>query len=181
MQEDDIIALLTQVGLDLEETGLAEPIRLLLIGGAYMVTQLHNRATTGDIDVALLERHRWGKEYELFRRMIHLNLTEMGGDDSWFSDDITEFLPEMGMPKSSTLWLSSGKLEVYIPETRYILVLKLLANRDKDEGDLQTLLVTLKMKRRQQAEALLNRYVSASIREVYAKKIEEAFKKLFPQ
>ena len=32
MQEQEIIALLTQVGTDLQEMGLEEPIRLLLIG-----------------------------------------------------------------------------------------------------------------------------------------------------
>jgi hypothetical protein len=102
MQEQDIIQLLTQVGRDLEDYHFQEPVRLLLIGGAYMITQLHSRTTTGDIDAALLGRERWGDEYDLFKRIVQFELAEMGSTDEGFSDDITEFLPLMGLPKSST-------------------------------------------------------------------------------
>src|SRR5258708_4380970 len=134
MQEQEIIAFLTQVGNDLQEF-VQEPVRLLLIGGGYMITQMHSRETTGDIDAALLERPRYGEEYDRFRRIIDFNLAEIGGTARWFSDEISEFLPLMGLPKSRTLWLTSGKLEVYVPDASYVLVLKLLANRDKDQQD----------------------------------------------
>src|SRR5260370_39390538 len=101
-----------------------QPIRLLLIGGAFMITQVHNRRATKDVDVALLEQNRWGQEYNVFRAVVAYVLEEMGGDSQWFSDDITEFLPLMGMPTSYTLWLTYGKLEVYVPDLGYILLLK---------------------------------------------------------
>jgi len=181
MQEQDIIQLLTQVGRDLEEYHFQEPVRLLLIGGAYMITQLHSRTATGDIDAALLGRERWGDEYDLFKRIVQFELAEMGSTNEGFSDDITEFLPLMGLPKSSTLWLSSGKLDVYVPDAGYILALKLLANRDKDQPDLQVLLALKKIKRRKQAEKLLSTNVSQDIREEYAEKIERVLSALFPR
>lgn len=180
MQEQDIVNLLTQVGFDLEEYGFQEPVRLLLIGGAYMITQLHSRTATGDIDVALLGRERWGDDYELFKRIVNYELAEMGGTDEWFSDDISEFLPLMGLPKTGKPWLVSGKLEVYVPDSSYILILKLLANRDKDQQDIQVLLGLRRINRRKQAEKLLKAYVSEDIREEYAEKIEQVLSSLFP-
>lgn len=39
MQRQDIEHNLTLLGEELQELGLQKPIRLLLIGGAYMITQ----------------------------------------------------------------------------------------------------------------------------------------------
>jgi hypothetical protein len=181
IQEADIVAFLTQVGTDLEEFGFQEPVRLLLIGGAFMITQLRSRTATGDIDVALLEWERWGEIYELFKRIVLYELSEIGASAEGFSDDITEFLPLMGLPKIRTLWLSVGKLEVYVPDPGYILALKLLANRDKDQPDLQVLLALLKIKRRKQAEKLLKTYVSEDIRVEYAEKLERVLSAHFPR
>lgn len=182
MQEQDIINILTQIGKDLEDEGFMEPVRLLLIGGGYMVTQIHNRATTMDIDAGILTpTHRYGEIYELFRKIVDFNLAEIGGDPRWYSDDISEFLPLMGLPTIRTLWLSSGKIEVYVPDAEYILVLKLLANRDKDQEDIRVLLGLLKIKRRKQAEVLLRTYVSEDIRDEYAQKLETVLKAWFPQ
>lgn len=103
----------------------------------------------------------------------------MGGDATWFSDDITEFLPLMGMPKASKLWLPSGKLEVYIPGPEFILALKLLSSREKDRNDIRVLCKMVGIKKRNQAEAFLQEHVSEDIREEYTEKINVVLSKVF--
>jgi hypothetical protein len=53
MQEQEIVTLLCLVGDELQALGVKHPIRLLLIGGAYMLTQIHNRPATRDVDVVV--------------------------------------------------------------------------------------------------------------------------------
>src|SRR5439155_19623545 len=53
MQAQDIITYFAELGQELQHLGVQHPIRILLIGGAYMLTQVHNRPITNDIDVLL--------------------------------------------------------------------------------------------------------------------------------
>lgn len=53
MQEADIELYLADLGQELQGLGLLQPIRILMVGGAFMLTQLHNRPSTQDIDVLL--------------------------------------------------------------------------------------------------------------------------------
>jgi hypothetical protein len=50
MQAHDIETYLADLGQELHQMGLQQPMRLLLIGGAFMLTQLHSRRTTNDVD-----------------------------------------------------------------------------------------------------------------------------------
>ena len=50
MDTRDIERYLTLVGEELKAMNVPEPIQLLLIGGGYMLTQVGNRAVTGDVD-----------------------------------------------------------------------------------------------------------------------------------
>ncbi len=53
MQAQDIMTYFAELGQELQHLGIQNPIRILLIGGAFMLTQVHNRPTTNDIDVFL--------------------------------------------------------------------------------------------------------------------------------
>ncbi len=53
MQEADIESYLADLGQGLQNHGLLQPVRILMVGGAFMLTQLHNRPSTQDIDVLL--------------------------------------------------------------------------------------------------------------------------------
>ena len=53
MQAQDIITYFAELGQELQNLGVQHPVRILLIGGAYMLTQVHNRPTTNDVDVLL--------------------------------------------------------------------------------------------------------------------------------
>ena len=65
---------------------------------------------------------------------------------------------QIKMPKGR-LWKRFGLLHVYAPSKEYILALKILAGREKDIEDCKLLLQQTKVKTRQQALRLLDRYV----------------------
>jgi hypothetical protein len=46
MDAEDIERYLSLVGAELQAMNMQEPIQLLLIGGGYMLTQIHNRAVS---------------------------------------------------------------------------------------------------------------------------------------
>jgi len=53
MDAPEIEACLADLGQELQAVGVGQLIRILVVGGAYMLTQLHNRSSTGDVDVIL--------------------------------------------------------------------------------------------------------------------------------
>ncbi len=53
MTAQDIESYLAELGLELQSGGVTQPVRLLMVGGAYMLTQIGNRSSTKDIDVLL--------------------------------------------------------------------------------------------------------------------------------
>ncbi len=55
MQAREIEMYLADLGQQLQQMGVPQPVRLLLIGGAFMLTQLHSRRATNDVDVLLVD------------------------------------------------------------------------------------------------------------------------------
>lgn len=178
MQEADIINLLMLVGEELEAFGLQRPIRILLIGGAYMLTQVHNRLITRDVDV-IIRANPESREYNQLKQAATFVAQDTGADRDWLSDNIADFITSAGKVPPGHLWLSHGMLQVYIPDESYILALKLLSGRDKDENDIHTLLQRLNIRTRKQAEKLLNKYLNKSTREEFTEDIQETLDDLF--
>ena len=55
VQAREIETYLADLGQQLQQMGVPQPVRLLLIGGAFMLTQLHSRRATNDVDVLLVD------------------------------------------------------------------------------------------------------------------------------
>ena len=55
MQAREIATYLADLGQQLQQMGVPQPVRLLLIGDAIMLTQLHSRRVTNDGDVLLVD------------------------------------------------------------------------------------------------------------------------------
>ena len=53
MDANEIERYLAELGDELQQRGLTQPLRILVVGGAFMLTQIHNRSATHDIDVLL--------------------------------------------------------------------------------------------------------------------------------
>lgn len=180
MRGQEIIHYLKLLGEELGELQLQKPVRLLMIGGAYMITQFGNRALTEDIDVRVdLDRNT--DEYRHFRNAIRFIASDVRESQKWLSDTMGDFMEEVGKIPRGRLWLKYGMLEVYIPEPQYILVLKILAARAKDSDDIQTLLRYLKIRKWKQIKKLLGKYVNKNILydEEYNKNIQRVFDAFF--
>jgi hypothetical protein len=115
MQEQEIIHFLSMVGDELQDVGLTQPVHILLIGGAYMLTQIRNRATTQDVDVIILAPATSSHEYTIFKQIVRFVVQDQGINPSWLSDNIAEFLQPTGNIPTGKLWFRRGNLEVYIP------------------------------------------------------------------
>jgi hypothetical protein len=78
---------------------------------------------------------------------------------NWLNDLMADILRDMGTLPDGTLWRSYGKLEVYFPPKEYVLALKLLAGRPKDQRDIEALCQQLQIHTREQAQQLVDRYI----------------------
>jgi Nucleotidyltransferase of unknown function (DUF6036) len=161
MQEEEIETNLAKLGQELQEMGLQRPIRILLVGGAFMLTQIKNRQATDDIDVLLkdVEDSSTPWLYQTFKAAIRSVARKNKLSEIWLNDVIGDFLRDLGSVPEGKLWRRFAKLEVYLPPEEYILSLKLLANRPKDQEDILALTKQLKIRTRKQAQRLIDRYI----------------------
>jgi len=163
MQKQDIEHNLSLLGSQLEELGIQTTIRLLMIGGGFMLTQIGNRATTDDIDVLVkdISDPQNSDDYRIFRNAAHFVAYDARLSDSWLSDNIGDFLRMAGPVPQGNLWRRFGRyLEVYIPPKEFILAHKLVAGRGKDREDTKALMHNLHITKRQQAQEIVDKYIT---------------------
>lgn len=161
MQAQEIETYLAELGQELHHLGVQHPISILLVGGAYMLTQIRNRATTNDIDVLLrdIDDVTISPIYQTFKAAVRAVASRNHIPISWVNDVIGDFIRDASVVPQGNLWRSYAMLEVYIPPSEYILTLKLLANRPKDRNDIYSLCQSLTIRTRQQAQSLVDRYI----------------------
>lgn len=161
MQAQEIEAHFADLGQELQELGVEHSVRILMIGGAFMLTQLHNRPTTKDVDVLLkdVDDPMVSPLYQTFRTAVQAVASKKQLSITWINDVIADFLRNIGTVPEGVLWRTYGMLEVYIPPDDYILALKLLAGRQKDREDIQALCQLLHIQTREQAHQIVDRYV----------------------
>ncbi|HZO71036.1 MAG TPA: hypothetical protein VFB60_02470 [Ktedonobacteraceae bacterium] len=78
-----------------------------------------------------------------------------------------------------TLWKHFGPLHVYVPPREYILALKIAAGRDKDLADCVILLSIMKIRTREQAQQIVERYLLPDGLQKNAENIKHALRWLF--
>jgi len=161
MQAQDIEAHLADLGQELQDLGVEYPIRVLMIGGAFMLTQVHNRPTTKDVDVLLkdVDDPTVSLLYQTFKTAVQAVASRNRISITWINDMIADFLRNVGAVPEGVLWRTYAMLEVYIPPDDYILALKLLANRQKDQEDILALCQQLRIQTSEQAQQIVDRYV----------------------
>ena len=100
MEAQDIVAYFAELGQELQNLGVQHPIRILLIGGAYMLTQVHNRPTTNDVDVLLkdIDDTTTSPLYRTFKAAVRAVAS------SWMNDLVGDFLRNTGTVPQGTLW-----------------------------------------------------------------------------
>jgi hypothetical protein len=131
--------------------------KIILLGGAVMVTQLGNRNATQDIDAVIATNDR--QVYQAIQQAIAAVAREKKLAQAWLNDDVTIVVDQVGKPKAPRYWKTYGSLDVYIPELEYILALKLFSGRPQDYQDIQALAQHCSLQTQEQAWSLVHRYI----------------------
>jgi hypothetical protein len=178
LQEQEIIRYLRLLGEELEALQVRQPLSLLVVGGAYMITQIGNRATTMDVDV-VVQADPYSQEYLAFKNAVRFVASDEHIDLAWLSDNIGDFVAESKDIPARQLWLKHGMVEVYVPDPHHIFILKLVASREKDISDIQALMRHLHIKNRKHAEKLLKKYGDQNLLKEYSEEINSMLGRVF--
>jgi hypothetical protein len=179
LEPHDIERYLAELGTELSSRGIKKPVRMMLIGGAYMLLLANAPRTTHDIDIFWLEEGALQQILNPLRDSVQAitNRHELAPD--WFNYLTQLLMQDEVIVPNGKLWKRFGPLYIYVPPKKYILALKILAGRTKDLDDCAILLSQIKIKTRQQAEKLLEEYVLPEAREKNAEQIEHSLNELF--
>ncbi len=179
MEAHDIERYLAELGAALKNRGVKKPLRMMIIGGAYMLLLENAPRPTEDIDIFWLEEGAFERMREIVSAcMLDVARTHML-PPNWFN-----FLTQVIMMHDifipdGTLWKRFGPLHIYIPPREYILALKITAGRPKDLDDCAILLARTSIKTVEQAQELLNRYILPEAQEEHAEQIEKSLDTIF--
>src|SRR5579863_8623668 len=179
MDAKDIELYLAELGAELKNRGLKRPVRILLIGGAYMLLLANAPRSTRDIDIFWLDEDGLQRAYAPLRESVQVIKQKHGLDADWLNYLAQMLLYDEVIVPDGKLWKRFGPLHVYAPEVEYILALKITAGRQKDLDDCAILLSKTKIRTRKQAQQVLDRYLLPDGLEKYAESIEHALRWLF--
>src|SRR5437762_5855694 len=180
MQAQEIEHYLAELGAALENQGITKPVRMLLIGGAYMMLLANAPRTTDDVDIFWVEEGEDFRKARLaLRDAVQAIASKYTLPPNWFNY-LTQMLiyDKIIMPRGK-LWKRFGPLQVYAPPKEYILALKILAGRDQDLADCRTLLPQTRIRTRKQAQRVLDRYLLPEAQQEGAETIASSLDVLF--
>ena len=180
MQVQEIEHYLAELGAALKNQGITKPVRMLLIGGAYMMLLANAPRTTDDIDIFWMEE---GEDFQKARQALRDGVQAIASKyalpPNWFNY-LTQMLiyDKIIMPRGK-LWKRYGPLQVYAPPKEYIFALKVLAGRDQDLADCRILLPQTRIRTRKQAQRVLDRYLLSEAQQEEAETIASSLDVLF--
>ena len=179
MEAGDIERYLAELGAELKNRGLKKPVRVLLIGGAYMLLFANAPRSTKDIDIFWLDEDGLQRAYAPLRESVQVIKQKHDLDADWLNYLAQMLMYDEVIVPDGKLWKRFGPLHVYAPASEYILALKITAGRQKDLDDCAILLSKTKIRTRQQAQQVLDRYILSSGQQKNAESIENALNRLF--
>src|SRR5436305_14102111 len=105
MQLQEIERYLAELGQELQLLGLRRPFRVLLVGGAFMLTQIDSRRTTNDIDVVLkdVDDPTATPDYQIFKTAARAVANRYGIPFTWVNDVIDDLLRDVSAVPEGTL------------------------------------------------------------------------------
>ncbi len=170
LQPEEIDRLLQDLGGELSASGCTS-VRVMMVGGAYMLLTLGNRATTQDIDVFPLNfassAHPDQQTKAILKAIASVAQRNRLKRD-WFNDAAFGIIGELQPPEQQlTLWRIYGALEIYLPPPEFILAVKIFGYRDRDYNDVMALLAQLNVQSRARAQQILDSYIERKTQEEY--------------
>ncbi len=179
MEAEDIERYLAELGTELKNRGLKKPVRILLIGGAYMLLLANATRSTKDIDIFWLDEDGLQRAYAPLRESVQVITRKHDLDGDWLNYLAQMLMYDEVLVPDGKLWKRFGPLHIYAPAVEYILALKITAGRQKDLEDCAILLPKTKIRTRQQAQRLLDRYILPGGQQKNVERIENALNRLF--
>ena len=179
MDSHEIETYLAELGAELKNRGVEKPIRMMLIGGAYMLVLEHASRTTEDIDIFWLEGDTFQQMRSILSECVVTITRRYRLRPDWLNYLSQILMQNEIIIPHGKLWKRYGPLHIYIPPKEYMLALKIMAGRDKDLADCAILLPQTNIKTHQQAQQLLDRYILPEAQEKNAEQIENSLNRLF--
>ena len=124
MEAEDIERYLAELGAELKSRGLKKPVRILLIGGAYMVLLANALRSTKDIDIFWLDENGFQQAYAPLRESVQVIKQKHDLDADWLNYLAQMLMFDEVIVPEGKLWKRFGPLHVYAPTSEYILALK---------------------------------------------------------
>jgi hypothetical protein len=140
MEAQEIEKYLSELGVELTQRGIKEPIRMMIIGGAYMLLLENAPRSTNDVDIFWLDEDAFQHMRDTLSECALAVTRKYMLDFGWFNY-LTQILMQNDiLIPDGELWKQLGPLHVYVPPREYILALKITAGRKKDLEDCAILL-----------------------------------------
>ncbi len=180
MQAQEIKHYLAELGAALQNQGIMKPVRLLLIGGAYMMFLANTPRTTYDIEMFWIEEGEdFQKAHLALRDAVQTIASKYALPPNWFNY-LTQLLiyDKITMPRGK-LWRRYGPLHVFAPPREFMFALKILAGRDKDIANCRILMTQTHIRTRKRAQRALDRYLLPDAQQDEAATIQYALDMLF--
>ena len=124
-----------------------------------MLLLAHAPRTTEDIDMFWLDEDGLQRAQTSLRESVQAITQKHALDAGWFNYLAQMFMYDEVIVLDGKLWKRFGPLHVYAPASEYILPLKITAGRQKDLDDCALLLPKTKVRTREQAQQVLDRYI----------------------
>jgi hypothetical protein len=148
---------------------------------AYFTMLLANAPrTTDDIDICWLEE---GEDFHKARLALRDGVQAIAGKyalpPNWFNYLTQMLIYDKIIMTRGKLWKRYGPLHVYAPPKEFMFALKILAGRDQDLADCRLLLPQTRIRTRQQAQRVLDRYILPEAQQEDAETIASSLDALF--
>ncbi len=163
MEDQQVELYLQELGDQLEQRGFEEPVRIMIVGGVYMLLMVKNRKSTEDVDVMLMDMEdttNQTPQTKAFQTAVRAVAQKHKLKRKWMNDDVAYFIRDMAPEPEAQLWQKYKKLHVYLPVKEYILALKLMVFRPKDVNDVEALCKELNVTTRERAQEIVDHFVS---------------------
>ena len=106
MEKRDIERYLSEPGHELSQLGIQQSVRILIIGGTFMLEQVGNRSLTEDVDVLFkdIQDRRTSSLYQTISQAVKAIGVRNSLEDAWLNDGFSHILRTIGGIPEGPLW-----------------------------------------------------------------------------